>query len=359
MNDLNNILYFAKIVEHGSLSAASDALGVAKSVLSQHLARLEADLGVRLIQRTTRKLQITDVGLRYYQRCRAVLAEVARASTVIDDARGTPRGVVRLTSPVNFAQAILAPVLADFMVEYPEVEVVLDITNREVDLIAEGYDVALRIALGMRASTLVVRSFLLKRHLLVASPAYVERHGTPQTPDDLRSATSLGGLLGLGRGSRHWHLTAANGEVSVIAHAPRLLTEDIIVVKQAALAGCGIAELPPVSCRDELADGSLIELLPEWSLPEVNLYAAFPFAQGIDARGALLHRLSVAAPARGTGYRDRRHDAFQHGAARCCVRAALAARLLTRPCSIRPYSLPLAAFAAFALAIASATSFGI
>jgi len=277
MNDLNNILYFAKIVEHGSLSAASDALGVAKSVLSQHLARLEADLGVRLIQRTTRKLQITDVGLRYYQRCRAVLAEVARASTVIDDARGTPRGVVRLTSPVNFAQGILAPVLADFMVEYPEVEVVLDITNREVDLIAEGYDIALRIALGMRASSLVVRSFLLKRHVLVASPAYVERHGMPYTPDDLRTATSLGGLLGLGRGSRHaWHLTAANGEVSVIPHAPRLLTEDIIVVKQAALA-----ELPPVSCRDELADGSLIELLPDWSLPEVNLYAVFPSRKGL------------------------------------------------------------------------------
>jgi len=203
VNDLNNILYFAKIVEHGSLSAASDALGVAKSVLSQHLARLEADLGVRLIQRTTRKLQITDVGLRYYQRCRAVLAEVARASTVIDDARGTPRGVVRLTSPVNFAQAILAPVLADFMVEYPDVEVALDITNREVDLIAEGYDVALRIALGMRASTLVVRSFLLKRHVLVASPAYLERNGVPRVPDDLRTAVSLGGLLGISRGGRH------------------------------------------------------------------------------------------------------------------------------------------------------------
>jgi len=140
----------------------------------------------------------------------------------------------------------------------------------------------LRIALGMRASTLVVRSFLLKRHVLVASPAYVERHGMPHTPDDLRTATSLGGLLGLGRGSRHaWHLTAANGAVSVIPHAPRLLTEDIIVVKQAALAGCGIAELPPVSCRDELADGSLIELLPEWSLPEVNLYAVFPSRKGL------------------------------------------------------------------------------
>lgn len=282
MHDLNNIFYFAKIVEHGSLSATSDALGVAKSVLSQHLARLEADLGVRLIQRTTRRLQVTEVGMRYYQRCRAVLAEVARAGSVIDDARGTPRGTVRLTCPVNFAQIILAPVLTAFMVEYPEVEVVLDITNREVDLIAEGYDVALRIAAGMRASSLVVRSFVLNRHKLVASPAYIERHGLPRHPDDLRGAISLGGLLGFGRGVRHvWHLTGADGEVCVVPYAPRLLTEDIVTMKRAALAGCGIAELPPVSCRDELIDGGLVELLPEWRLAEVNLYAVFPSRHGM------------------------------------------------------------------------------
>ncbi len=282
MHDLNDILYFAKIVEHGSLSAASDALGVAKSVLSQHLARLESCLGVRLIQRTTRKLQITDVGMRYYQRCRAVLAEVERASTVIDDARGTPRGTVRLTSPINFSQAVLAPILSAFMREYPDVEVVLDITNREIDLIAEGYDVALRIAPGIRASTLVVRSFLLKQHMLVASPAFVERHGEPRTPEDLRGLASLGGLHGTSRGGRHvWHLSGPGGETRLVPHSPRLVTEDIIVLKLAALAGCGVAELPPVSCRDELADGSLVQLLPEWSLPDMNLYAVFPSRKGV------------------------------------------------------------------------------
>jgi DNA-binding transcriptional LysR family regulator len=282
MNDLNNILYFAKIVEHGSLSAASDALGVAKSVLSQHLARLEADLGVRLIQRTTRKLQITDVGLRYYQRCRAVLAEVARANKLIDDARATPRGSVRLTSPVNFAQAILAPVLANFMVEHPEVEIALDITNREVDLIAEGYDIALRIAPVMRASTLIVRSFLLKRHTLVASPAFIERHGEPRVPEDLRGLASVGGLHGLARGDRHvWRLTGTDGGVRVVPHTPRLVTEDVIVLKQVALAGCGIVELPPICCHDELADGSLVRLLPDWSLPDMNLHAVFPSRKGL------------------------------------------------------------------------------
>lgn len=282
MNDLNDLFYFAKIVEHGSLSAAGASLGIAKSVLSEHLSRLEAHLGVRLLQRDTRKLQITEVGARYYQRCRAVLAEVERANSVIDDARGTPRGVVRVTSPVNFAQTILAPMLVDFLLEYPEVEVVLEMTNREVDLIAEGHDVALRIAPGIRASSLAVRSFVLRRHLLVAGPAWVERHGLPRTPEDLRGAAGLGGLLDLGRGNRHsWRLGGPGGEVREIAFAPRLVTEDIVVIKQAVLAGCGVAELPSILCHEEIADGRLVLLLPEWSLPEMTLYAVFASRKGL------------------------------------------------------------------------------
>ncbi|WP_300618360.1 LysR substrate-binding domain-containing protein [Dokdonella sp.] len=282
MNDLNDLFYFAKIVEHGSLSAASAELGVAKSVLSEHLSRLEANLGVRLLQRNTRKLQITDVGSRYYQRCRAVLLEVERANSVIDDARGTPRGVVRVTSPVNFAQTILAPLLVDFMLGYPEVEVVLDMTNREVDVIADGYDVALRIAPGIRASSLAVRSFVLRRHLLVASPSWIERHGLPRRPEDLRGAAGLGGLLDLGRGNRHgWRLVGPGGDIHEIAFAPRLITEDIVVIMQAALGGCGVAELPVSMCRAEIADGRLVVLLPEWSLPEMTLYAVFASRKGL------------------------------------------------------------------------------
>lgn len=282
MNDLNDIVYFAKIVEHGSLSAAGEALGVAKSVLSKHLARLEAELDVRLVQRTTRKLQVTDVGMRYYERCRAVLAEVSRANSVIDDALGTPRGSVRLTCPVNFAQGILAPILADFMIDYPLVEVTIDGANHEVDLIGEGYDVALRIAQDIRPSTLVMRSFVLKRHILVASAGYVRAHGEPRTPDDLRKAVSLGALNGTGNGGRQtWKLTSSVGQTCLIHHSPRLLTEDLIVLKQAVLAGCGVAELPPICCNDELVDGSLIHLLPDWTLPDMNLYALFPSRNGL------------------------------------------------------------------------------
>lgn len=282
VNDLNDIFYFSKIVEHGSLSAASVDLGVAKSLLSKHLSRLETQLGVRLAQRTTRKLEITEVGMRFYQRCRGALEEMERASGVIDDALEKPRGTIRMTGPINFAQGVMAPILAEFMRDNPDVYVVLDVTNREVDMINEGYDLALRIGANVRNSTLVARSFPLNRHLLVASHDLLQKHGVPTEPHDLRSLPSIGGLLGNERGHRHaWTLTNADSHVQTIPYSPRLLAEDIFVVKRAVVAGCGIANLPPASCRDEIRDGSLVRLLPDWSLPDLNLYAMFPSRKGL------------------------------------------------------------------------------
>lgn len=282
VKDLNNLVYFTKIVEHGSLSAASRVLGVAKSVLSQHLAKLELDLGVRLIERSTRRLRITELGLRYYDCCVDVLRQISLADRLIDDARTAPQGLVRMTSPINFSQMILAPLLADFMIDNPQVEVFLDATNREVDLIAEGYDLALNISSRVRVSSQIVRSFPVPRHLLVASTGFIEEHGLPARPEDLRGLPSVGGSQGIAGGGRQaWDLENAHGDTRSILHRPRLLTEDLLVRKRAALAGCGIAELPPVSCREELIDGSLVCLLPDWNLPEMHLHMIFNAREGL------------------------------------------------------------------------------
>ncbi|HET9033896.1 MAG TPA: LysR substrate-binding domain-containing protein [Dokdonella sp.] len=282
MRDLNNLMYFAKIVEYGSLSAAGNALGVSKSVLSQHLAKLESELGVRLIQRSTRKLQVTELGLRYYDQCVDVLRQIELADRVIDEARSTPRGLVRMTSPINFSQMFLAPLLSKFLLENPEIEVLLDITNREIDLIAEDFDLALNISPRVRTSSQIVRSFPLPRHLLVASKSFVAEHGLPKVPEDLRGLPCVGGIQGISGGGREiWELVNTKGEVRNIVHRPRLLTEDLFVLKSAALAGCGIAELPPVSCRGELMDGSLVHLLPGWNLPEMHLNAVFSTREGL------------------------------------------------------------------------------
>jgi DNA-binding transcriptional LysR family regulator len=294
MQDLNDIYYFAAIVEHGSLSAASVELGVAKSLLSKHLSRLEAQLGVRLAQRTTRKLEITELGARFYERCRIALDEIANAAQVIDEALERPRGTVRVAAPVNFVHSVMAPLLSTFLRENPEVNVVLDATNREIDLVAEGYDLVLRIVPDIRDSTAVARSFRLTRHVLVASREFVAMHGVPSTPADLRAMPSLGGLLGNERGQRHSWILRKAGEEHAIAYTPRLLAEDVFVLKNAVLTSCGIADLPIATCRAELLDGSLVRLLPDWSLPDMSLYALYPSRRGLTpAVRCLLDYLSA------------------------------------------------------------------
>ncbi|HVW71174.1 MAG TPA: LysR substrate-binding domain-containing protein [Steroidobacteraceae bacterium] len=282
MKDLNDIYYFVKIVEHGGVSAASAALGISKSVLSQHLAKLETELGMCLMYRTTRQLQITDIGQRYYARCCVALAELDRAAEVIEDMREVPRGKVRITSPLNFAQMMLAPVLASFMATYPEVEITLDITNEDIDLIASGYDLALQIVPSIRASSMVSRSFALNEHILVAAASLLERYGTPATPADLKEFPTLAGALPPEQGGRHmWHLTGPDGTCQAIQHSPRLLTQDLWVLREAAFAGCGVAELPPSWCRDGLRDGRLVRILPGWTLPLMKLYAMYPSRRGL------------------------------------------------------------------------------
>lgn len=282
MKDLNNIYYFVSIVEHGGVSAASEALRISKSVLSQHLAKLEGELGVCLIHRTTRRLQITDIGRRYYERCRAALTELDRGREVIDDIREVPRGKVRLTSPLNFAQVMLSPVLASFMAKYPEVEVTLDITNEDVDLIASRYDLALRIVPSIPVSNMVSRSFALSEHVLVSAPSLLEQHGTPATPEDLKAFPTVAGALPAEPGGRYvWHLTGPAGASQAIQHHPRLVTPDISVLRDATLVGCGVAGLPLFWCRDALAEGRLVQVLPDWTLPFVKLHALYPSRRGL------------------------------------------------------------------------------
>jgi DNA-binding transcriptional LysR family regulator len=281
-NDLNDLYYFAKIVEHGSLSAAGAALGVAKSVLSQHLTKLEAELGVRLIQRSTRRLQITEIGQRYYERCRAVVAECENAKRVIEDARGVPRGRVRVSCPINFSQVFVAGAIVGFMADHPDIEVTLDASNRDIDVLADGYDLVLRVGSNIKSSNLIVRSLAVTRHWLLASPALIARCGAPRGPDDLRTLPSVGGIFPVEHGARHlWRLEGPSGQRRTIAYRPRLVSEDLLALKEAVLAGCGVADLPPSIFKNEIADGRLIRLLPKWQLSEVSVYAMYPSRQGL------------------------------------------------------------------------------
>jgi len=281
LNDLNNIRIFAEIVAKGSLTAAAESLGVTKSMLSQHLASLEKELGVQLIRRTSRRLEVTEVGKRYYGQCVVILNEIVRASNITDGVRTLPRGKLRIACPLNFAHATLAPILAAFMLQYPEVDVSLEATNRAAALTAQGYDFVLHIGPEVKSSSLVRSSFSLDSELLVASPALLSRIGSPQTPADLKSLPSAAGQQPPDPTGRYmWHLTASGTRQSV-QHFPRLLTEDLWVIKESALAGCTVVSLPLLLCRDAIAEGRLVQVLPGWTLREQKFHIMYPSRQGL------------------------------------------------------------------------------
>jgi DNA-binding transcriptional LysR family regulator len=278
VQDLNDIYYFVQVVELGSFTAASRSLGVAKSQLSFRVARLEANLGVRLIQRTTRRSHVSEIGRRYYEQCRLLLAAAEHTQQVIDEAQAAPRGRIHVACPVLFAQLLLAPVLVDYLRQHPDVQVDLDICHHQADLIAGGFDIAFRVRDSIKDSSLVMRSYGMDPQILVASPDLLRRQGHPTLPQELKPLASVGVVSGDGR--HFWHLASGDGRAEQVEHHPSLVSDDLHVLYQAVIGGVGIAQLPQFVCRRPIAEGRLVPLLPAWSLPAGNVHAVYPSRHG-------------------------------------------------------------------------------
>ncbi|WP_243041185.1 LysR substrate-binding domain-containing protein [Dyella sedimenti] len=278
MRDLNDLYYFVQVVEQGTFTAASKALGIAKSQLSSRIARLEENLGVRLIQRTTRRSHITDVGRLYYAECLQVLAAAQHAESVIEEARATPRGRIHVGCPVLFGQLLMAPVLADYLKQYPEVQVDLGICGHQADVLAGGFDIAFRVRQSVKDSSLVVRSFGMDPHILVASPALLQGMPPPQQPADLQHLPSIDVVQDDGR--HFWTLTDRQGHTETIEHHPRLVTDDLHVLLRAVASGVGVAQLPQWLCRSALARGELVRLLGTHALPPGNVHSVYASRHG-------------------------------------------------------------------------------
>ena len=280
MQDLNDLYFFAAVVEHGGFSSAGRALGVPKSRLSKRIAQLEDRLGVRLLQRTTRRFVVTEVGERFYGHCRAVLEEAQAAQDAVEELRAEPRGVVRLSCPVSVTQTVLANILPEFMKQYPKVQVRVLSSNRRVDLISEGFDLAIRVRNKLDTdANMIVRSFSQARVLPVASPSLLSTYGYPKHPDDLARLPALS--MQEHEGAQIWELIDARGErVSVEVHA-RLITGDFQVLLQAARAGLGVALLPESVCAPAVRSGDLEMVLPEWSAPEGLMHFVYPSRRGM------------------------------------------------------------------------------
>lgn len=294
MQDLNDLYYYVQVVEHGGFAPAGRALNMPKSKLSRRIALLEERLGVRLIQRSTRRFQVTELGLAYYNRCKAMLLEAEAAQTLIDAAHEEPCGTVHLSCPIGLLHMHVGRMLTSFALRYPQVNVLLTDVNRPVDLLAEGVDVALRVRpLPLEDTDLVVRPLAPAEQLLVASPTLVERHGLPSHPADLDAWPSLGSGT---RETRHiWTLQhEPDGAEITLHHTPRLVTTDMATLAKAAVAGLGVVQMPRIFVHDELRRGELVPLLPEWKLRMYLVHAVFPSRRGLSsAVRALIDHLAV------------------------------------------------------------------
>lgn len=279
MQDLNDLYYFVKVVDHGGFAATERALGIPKSRLSRRLAELERRLGVRLIQRSTHRFFVSEIGRQYYAHCRAMLVEAETAQALIDTLQAEPRGIVTVTCPVGLLHFHVAGMLADFMDRCPQVTVHLEATNRRVDLLAEGVDIALRVRpLPLQDSELILRTLSDRGQYLVAGPALVEQFGMPERPGDLARYPSLS--RGTPMETHAWTLTGPDGDETAVAHTPRYVTTDMAALLTAALAGVGVVQLPALMLHGHLDSGALVRLLPDWAPRRETIHIVFPSRRG-------------------------------------------------------------------------------
>jgi DNA-binding transcriptional LysR family regulator len=278
--DLNDLYYFVQVIDHGGFAPAGRALGEPKSKLSRRIALLEERLGVRLIQRSTRRFVVTQIGQNYYAHCKAMLVEASAAQAAAEQSRSEPSGIVRLTCPVALLHARVSVMLARFMADCPQVVVHLEATNRRVDLIAEGIDVAIRARpMPIEDSDLMMKIMAQSGHALVASRALAGKAGAIRVPADLNSLPSLD--LGPPRQDHTWTLEGPNGAQAVIHHRPRLVSDDMIALRSAAIAGIGVVHLPLLMVSDEIRDGQLVHLLPSWAPRRSVVHAVYPSNRGL------------------------------------------------------------------------------
>ncbi|MFL8990228.1 LysR family transcriptional regulator [Pseudomonas sp. QLc11A] len=280
VEDLNTLYYFTQVVEHHGFAAAGRALDMPKSKLSRRIAELEERLGVRLLHRTSRHCSLTEIGQAYYQRCLAMRVEAESAAELIERNRSEPQGMVRISCPTALLNTWVGPMLTRYMLKYPLVEVFIESTNRRVDLIHEGFDIALRVRFPPLENTDMVMKVLgNSTQSVVGSPAFLSRLSTPASPADLSGMPSL--HWGAAQREYQWELFGADGSTAMIRHAPRMVTDDLLALRHAAVAGIGIVHLPSVVVRDEIAAGQLVELVPGWAPKSGVIHAIFPSRRGL------------------------------------------------------------------------------
>lgn len=279
MKDLNDLYFFAQVVDHGGFAAAARATGMQKSKLSRRIQQLEERLGVRLLNRSSRRFSVTEIGREYYQRCVAMLVEAEAADDVIAQVTAEPRGVIRVSCPVGLINFQFGALFARFLAAYPAVDIHLESTNRRIDVIAEGFDIAIRVRFPpLEPSDLIMRKLDTSTQCLVGSPEMLAGL-TISSPAELHQLPSL--TLGPPRREYQWQLFHADGQSANVQHTPRLVTDDMTALCDAAMAGVGLVSLPTMMVWQHVEAGRLVHVLPDWRPLAGIVHAVFPSRRGL------------------------------------------------------------------------------
>ncbi len=293
ISDLNDLRLFAEVVERGSFTAAARALGLQTSKLSRRVRALEEELGVRLLNRTSRSLSLTETGRQFHLHCLALVAESRAAKEIVEQTRTKPQGTVRISCPVALLSSGIAEIISQYALDNPEVQVLVDATNRLVDVIDEGQDIALRVRLPPLEDTdLAVRQLGLSTFVLVASPRLIEQYGAVTSLESLKDWPTLASASN--RERYVWNLFDAAGQTFTFEHRPRIATDDFSSLRMAAMHGVGVSMLPREFVDDDLRTGRLQLLLPNLASKAGLVHAIFPTRRGmVPAVRQLLDALVV------------------------------------------------------------------
>ena len=281
MDRFKNMATFIRVVEAGGISAAADKLGVAKSAVSRRLKELEGHLGVELFHRTTRKMNLTDTGRAFYHQSVRIVEDVIEAEHATSQAHGTLKGSLKIALPSTFGLMHMGPAINEFLQENPQIEFDLDFNDREVDLIQEGFDLAIRIA-NLPDSSLIARRLAPIQFVMCASQVYLEQKDTPYSPDELRDHQCL--VYSLMRDFEYWHLTDSNGREIRVKIQPYLKASTGEFLKDAAIEGLGIILVPSFIAYKEIESGALVPILEDYKLPQIEAYAIYPQTRHLSQR---------------------------------------------------------------------------
>ena len=272
MDKLAAMSMFVRVVESGNFTAAANTSGISPTMVAKYVRTIEQSMGARLLHRTTRRQQLTEVGTLYYERCKRVLADVELADASASELQERPRGLVRIVAPVTVGSHSLVPVLTRYLASYPDVNVDLTLDNRVPDLIKEGYELGLHIG-DIDAVGLVARPLRPYRRIMAASPGYLAAHGQPEHPEQLTQHSCLG--LSYWRHHDRWHLVGPDGQQCEVPVAGRFSANQGSTLRNAAMHGAGIVLHPEMLLLDDFAAGRLVPVLPAWSYKPTPMHLIY------------------------------------------------------------------------------------